>query len=201
MMTHYSALRNAFHLVQGRTLWSSARKPFWPASHGGQQIHVSRFQNLLKEQRNKILVSIRLVNDPANGIAGLTYLGQNLLSRINIHREIANYLYMTGIIHPKFFAEALHVIASNSKALAPHTQRIRLGMLGRDNLKKALDRGAVSTLELGKNFKRFAALIPAEKLSVLQRLGVIQLKSESTLDDILALRQAPRQSDPQLNLF
>lgn len=210
MMVRYSVLRSAFHLVQDRTLWSSTRKPFWPASHGGQKIHVREFQNLLIAQRNKVLVGLRLASDPANGIASMTFLGQTLVSRLRPNLDIANYLYKDGIIHPRFFAEALHVIASNSKALAPHTLKIQLKQLGRNSLKSTLDSGAISTQEIGKEFDRFSSLKPQEKLEVLQKLGVLQLKQGSTIEDILVNRPQKHQPDPpapntrtepQLNLF
>jgi len=199
----YSVLSGAFHCVQGRTLRTGARKPFWPAPHGGQAIHVSDFQRALKTQCGKIMVGLRLATDPANGIASVTYLGENLLSKIRPNRDIANYLYVTATIHPRFFAEALHVIASNSKTLAPHTQKIQLRLLGRENLKKALDSGAVNALDIGKNFNRFGSLPLEQKLSVLEKLGVIQLKpgSQEAWQSQVIAKQSSLCESAQLRLF
>jgi hypothetical protein len=180
--------KHVFHYVDRRTLWSSARKPFWPASHGGQRIHVESFQPILRQQKNKIGVAVRLIKDPANGLDQITYLGKDLLADVNVNYDLANYLFITGIIHPRFFAEAIHVIASNGKALAPVLTTVRLKKLGRENIKKALDSGAIQTLEIGKNFDRFSQRPPQQRLEILVQLGALELKPGANLPDLKPAR-------------
>ncbi len=196
-MVSRKILENTFHTVDRRTFWSSARRPFWPASHGGRVIHVSEFQPLLKEQKGKITVALRLIRDPANGLDRITYLGEKLLAGLtdpNLNRHLANYLYSVKLnnpIHPRFFAEALHVIASHGKALSPSLERVRLRMLGRERIARALDSGDVKLMDIGREFERFSQRPVQERLQILEKLGVLVLKSGASLPQVYPPKPVP----------
>lgn len=160
-----------------------AKRRFYPH---GPKISYKEFRYAFNRSLDKIRVAQRLIGD--YGLCSRTSLGNELLFDVNIN-DIADHLYSQNI-HFGFFAEALHVIARNAKALGPVVRHVLLRKLGQNNIKIALESEAISEDDIGRNFKLFFEKIDRtikikrsdqEKLDILQRLGVLVLEPGCSL--------------------
>jgi len=170
------------HIVWKHRL--SAGKPFFP---GGYKFRLRDFQDALRKQQGKIRISKQLIQ--RYGLAPKVKLGTNPLLSV---RDLATYLY-DNTIHPRFFAEALHVIASKAKRLEPHLSSIQLRKLRRDNLATALGTGAIDQDDIGRSFQLFCQQPVSKKLYILQKLGVLVFQKEPKI----AKPENPRVLEPR----
>jgi hypothetical protein len=174
----------------------TAGKPFFP---NGQRYQLDRFQERLFSLKGKIKIAQNLIRD--YGLSGRVFLGTALLLDTRNH---AVYLY-DNVIHPRFFAESIHVIGNKAKLLAPIVDKIQLRRLQRDNLAQALESGMIRENEIGKHFELFSRKSPRERLEILNRLGVITLKEGVKIADLFPKPEAkglePKPPIAQLDLF
>ena len=159
-----------FHIAWDFSLKS--KKKFFP---GGLRISISDFQYYLKGQKAKIGVSFLLINRYA--MAPKIYLGK---LHLFAPQKIASYLYRETI-HPRFFAEALNLIATNAKELKPIIKKIQLKNLRRESIARALDKNKIQIDDLGYHFHLFSKKTVAQQLEILQKLGVLILKDGASL--------------------
>lgn len=159
---------NALRL--GHVIWSiglsGAQKPFFP---GGGIIPLRCFQNEFLRHTAKIMVAERLIGQ--YGLRAQVKLGKRLLADVS---HIATHLYKNAI-HPRFFTEVLHFISSHADEIKPRLIRAQLANLRREIIRQALKDGKVTTQEIGEEFEMFSQKDAAQKIDLLERLGVLEL--------------------------
>lgn len=151
---------------------AGAEKPFLPNGNAYSLFH---FQRAFSQLGGKIRLSESLLQQ--YGLKPKVYLGRQLLFDID---HVATYLY-DNAIHPRFFAEALHVIASHSTMLDRLVERIQLRNLRRDQIATTLNLGMIARTDLGENFEVFETKPIKERLEILEKLGVLVLKPGASL--------------------
>jgi len=176
--------RTAFHTVPKYS--PGAKRPFYPK---GPKLALRTFQDILRVQEKKIRISHKILKD--YGLSERVWLGKKKLSEyLSEHGDLATYLY-DNYIHPRFFAVALHLIATKSKELAPSLAKVQLLNLNRSSIANAIKKHQIKAGgigeggDIGQYFEVFAPIPKGskekspevksyrEKLEILEKLGVL----------------------------
>lgn len=183
MKTH--ALGNSFHIVWKYTL--RAAKRLFP---NGPEVTIRDFQDTLKRQKRKLETSFDLID--RYGLSPKVYLGN---TQVTTRTDIATYLY-DNAIHPRFFAEALHLIASKAKELETHVCRVQLRNLRRDSMGNAFKQRKIKEYDIGRNFMLFSKKPFQRKLEILENLGVLVLNPGSSLPTLSCSKATRTDGNP-----
>lgn len=159
--------RFQWHTIPERTKY--AEKPFFP---GGSKISKGSIESALSYHKESIIDSGNRLFE--RGIE--LKLGNELLSDIANRKVLGWYLYK-NVIHPKFFAEALEVIADECSDLGLRSEDILLTKLDRYSIASAV-KGAIRESDIGVYFENFENKTPNEKIEILKALGVLKLKEK-----------------------
>jgi len=170
-------LGRSFHRVTNLTTLQTGRH-FFP---GGPKVLLRDFQRLLYAERGKISIALALLQE--YGLSPKVRLGEKTV--LEQKSCLAEYLYQASI-HPRFFAVALHLVASQTKELDGVVQKVLLRNLRRENIERALLNGQITAKELGVNFKIFEEKPAREKLQILSRLNIFVLAPGKDLSKIVA---------------
>ncbi len=144
------------------------------------------FQNCLSDVLGKIAFSIGLL--VKYGIADITFLGGHPPNQTPVAQysvpALSKYLY-DAVIHPRFFADALHLIGSYAKTLKPRLALVNLRNLRREQIEKAIEDKKIKPEQLdqlfGYTFTEFAKLPVQQRIQILEILGVLVLKPGASL--------------------
>lgn len=161
-----------WHTIPERTRY--AKKAFFP---GGSPIYKSTIESIIFQYKERIIKNGNKL--ARNGIE--LKLGKKPLSEISNKRVLGWYLYR-NVIHPKFFAEALAVLADQSQDLGLKPENVLLTKLNRDSIAQAL-KGPIKPDDIGIHFDKFGQKSPEEKIEILKRLGVINIKEEPVQEE------------------
>ncbi|MBU1027190.1 MAG: hypothetical protein KKA31_05605 [Candidatus Margulisbacteria bacterium] len=168
-------------------LWELSRraaKSFYP----GSRIKLPKysFQNCLSNVLGKIAFSIRLLVN--YGLADITFLGGPPHDRIPVVQytvpDLSKYLYET-VIHPRFFADTVHLIGTYAETLKPRLDLVNLRNLRREQIENAITDKKIKPKQLdqwfGHDFSKFAKLPEQQRIKILEILGVLVLKEGASL--------------------
>jgi hypothetical protein len=175
-----SYLRRGFHVAWDKSYRS--KKPFF---RNGKKRTIRSFQDALKAQKSKLEISLSLIGNERYGLREIILLkrGRPLLETVlnpEKRNELANTLYEAAI-DPRFFSEALHLIAAKAVVLKPLLKEVRLRNLRRDNIAHAIRQQKMDVADIGENFQLFSTQPVSKRLEILKRLGVLVLKRGASL--------------------